>query len=657
MNSITPSPHRARRRSEESSVVLVSSRLAAVPPRVLGHAVVVVLCLAVAYAGRASNLAGSTGSWSVQRAMFQPSAFAFPEASSPDTLVRPPMTNTADASSQRLQIMHYDTQPGDTVNSLSNKFDISENTILWANSLAPDQQLSPGQQVTILPVSGVLYTARSGDSLDEIARRFQSDAGSIAEFNQISVSAPIATGAQLVIPGGRIEDLTRPDLSSRSFTRPDRTGMGSAVTENPAPSLASPSQLIAPGSDAGATGTSDHIPFKARRQIAVVKPLAPVVYHVVDGDTLSSIAQHFGVSEASIAAASGLQGSEDALSVNQKLLIPPVPGVLHVVQTGDTLQAIADRYAADPNAIARANGLKDPFTLQVGQTLVVPGGKVPEVVPAAPTAPRTSYTVTEGDSVSSIANAFGIDMQSIIQANGLSDPYMLQQGQTIVIPGVNAAPSIPAAAPHTTYTVQQGDSLSQIADSFGVDLNKLVGMNSLSDPANLQPGQQIIIPGAGRVVVPSRPAAAPVIPAPAPRPRVVVAQAAPPPARSSGNAGWSVVAVASRFLGTPYVWGGTSPGGFDCSGLVWYAYQHAGVPIPRDMWGQLQSGSRVSRSNLRPGDIVFFGGTYEAGLSHDGIYIGGGRFVDAVDYGIGVAVSNLNDAYWSSHYYGATRPW
>ncbi len=75
------------------------------------------------------------------------------------------------------------------------------------------------------------------------------------------------------------------------------------------------------------------------------------------------------------------------------------------------------------------------------------------------------------------------------------------------------------------------------------------------------------------------------------------------------------------------------------------------------MWGQLQSGTRVSRRNLLPGDIVFFGGTYEAGLSHDGIYIGGGRFVNAVDYGIGVAVSNLNDAYWSSHYYGATRPW
>ncbi|HLG50801.1 MAG TPA: NlpC/P60 family protein, partial [Chloroflexota bacterium] len=82
-----------------------------------------------------------------------------------------------------------------------------------------------------------------------------------------------------------------------------------------------------------------------------------------------------------------------------------------------------------------------------------------------------------------------------------------------------------------------------------------------------------------------------------------------------------------------------------------------GIPIARDMWGQLQSGPRVSRSNLQPGDIVFFANTYQSGLSHDGIYIGGGRFINAVDYGIGVAVRSLSDPYWSSRYFGAVRPW
>jgi cell wall-associated NlpC family hydrolase len=126
--------------------------------------------------------------------------------------------------------------------------------------------------------------------------------------------------------------------------------------------------------------------------------------------------------------------------------------------------------------------------------------------------------------------------------------------------------------------------------------------------------------------------------------------------KSAPAGGWGIVSIASRYLGYAYVWGGTSPSGFDCSGLVWYVYRKAGNPIPRDMWGQYQSGTHVSRGNLQPGDIVFFANTYGSGLSHDGIYIGGGRFIDAADYGIGVTVSSFT-SYWSGHYYGAVRPW
>ncbi len=67
--------------------------------------------------------------------------------------------------------------------------------------------------------------------------------------------------------------------------------------------------------------------------------------------------------------------------------------------------------------------------------------------------------------------------------------------------------------------------------------------------------------------------------------------------------------------------------------------------------------TRISRGNLQPGDIVFFDGTYTAGLSHDGIYIGGGRFIHAADYGVGVEVSSFSNSYYASRYFGATRPW
>ncbi len=79
--------------------------------------------------------------------------------------------------------------------------------------------------------------------------------------------------------------------------------------------------------------------------------------------------------------------------------------------------------------------------------------------------------------------------------------------------------------------------------------------------------------------------------------------------------------------------------------------------MPRDLWGQLQAGPRIKQANLQPGDIVFFENTYTPGLSHDGIYIGNGRFINAASEREGVRVSSLSESYWAARYYGASRPW
>ncbi len=110
-----------------------------------------------------------------------------------------------------------------------------------------------------------------------------------------------------------------------------------------------------------------------------------------------------------------------------------------------------------------------------------------------------------------------------------------------------------------------------------------------------------------------------------------------------------VVGIAMQYLGIPYVWGGSSPSGFDCSGFVMYVYGQVGVSLPHNAAMQYGYGSAVSRSELAPGDLVFFNG-----LGHVGIYIGGNQFIHSPHTGDVVKISSLT-GWYASTYYGARR--
>jgi peptidoglycan DL-endopeptidase CwlO len=119
-----------------------------------------------------------------------------------------------------------------------------------------------------------------------------------------------------------------------------------------------------------------------------------------------------------------------------------------------------------------------------------------------------------------------------------------------------------------------------------------------------------------------------------------------PPSSYGGVAG-----VAMQELGVPYQWAGSSPGsGFDCSGLVMWAYSQVGVSLPHSSYAMWNQGVSVPRDQLQPGDIVFFDG-----LGHVGIYIGGGEFVHAPHTGTVVQVSSLDEGSYAGSYDGARR--
>lgn len=127
----------------------------------------------------------------------------------------------------------------------------------------------------------------------------------------------------------------------------------------------------------------------------------------------------------------------------------------------------------------------------------------------------------------------------------------------------------------------------------------------------------------------------------------------PSAAALNGVSASAIIATAKKYIGVPYLWGGVTPSGFDCSGYVQYVFNIHGVSLPRTSSQQYKMGTYVSKANLKAGDLVFFN-TSGSGVSHLGIYIGNNQFIHS-STSKGVIISSLGNSYWAARYYGARR--
>jgi cell wall-associated NlpC family hydrolase len=179
--------------------------------------------------------------------------------------------------------------------------------------------------------------------------------------------------------------------------------------------------------------------------------------------------------------------------------------------------------------------------------------------------------------------------------------------------GLVAAPALtsPASA-HPSYTVQSGDTLSSIAQSLGSTWQELYSANRdvISSPALIYPGQILRTGGGGSA-----------------GPAGAVASGGEASADPAGDLGQQLLAEASQLEGVPYVYGGSTPSGFDCSGFTSYVFAQAGKTIPRTSSEQAVAAAPVSGDDLRPGDLIFYspGGS----VSHVAIYAGNGMVWEA----------------------------
>lgn len=296
-----------------------------------------------------------------------------------------------------------------------------------------------------------------------------------------------------------------------------------------------------------------------------------------------------------------------------------------VVKENDTVWSLAKRYQVLPQDIVKANGLKNPDALKPGTRLKIPAPVKPKVVPV--TMRKTG--VIDADRV------------CIRYAPHRTDRAvtLLDKGHPVLV------------------TARQGNWLQVKLPSGQMgwvrdDLVKVTG--TLAARAKPAKPQQI----AKRSMKPSHPAqkntriASKRTVASSSSARQEVASVGSASGRSAGE---SIVRTASRFHGVRYRWGGSSRSGFDCSGFTRYVFRHkAGVDLPHSASAQFRRGKPVSRSELKPGDLVFFQ-TYRRGASHVGIYIGNGKFIHASSAGGRVRVDSLNDGYYRQRYLGARR--
>lgn len=383
-------------------------------------------------------------------------------------------------------------------------------------------------------------------------------------------------------------------------------------------------------------------------------------YTIQRGDTLSSISSAFKVDIQNIRQANNLTGN--LIFAGRKLIIPTDLKVetkakadsYYTIARGDTLNKIAAKFGTTAQNIRNLNNIKGD--LIVAGTKIRVSGSVQTAQPkpaakpanantAKAAAKATSYTVKAGDTLAKIAAAQGVSVSQIRSLNNISSDLIFP-GQKLALaaaegtivkeapvvaakPVVDAAPAASAATLNANgqYTVKAGDWLTKIANNFGTTVANLRALNNIS-------GDFIYVGQVLQVTGTPKPKASVAAPTPAP-----VVEAAPV------SRGASILATAEAYIGTPYVWGGRTPAGFDCSGFVQYVYQQArGVNVGTWTVPQESAGPQISVSAAQPGDLLFWGS--KGSTYHVAIYAGNNKFIHAPQPGQSVTYASISP-YWA----------
>lgn len=416
---------------------------------------------------------------------------------------------------------------------------------------------------------------------------------------------------------------------------------------------------------------------------------ADTTHKVAKNDTVWDLSQKYGVSIQAIEALNNIDQNSHLIVTGQTLKVPAKDAQVSennntaqvadkkadtentsdvTVKAGDTLWTLAQQYNTSVEKLRELNGLAaDAYLIHPGNVLKVNGTVQATQQPAQTEQPvqqqeqaqteqpvvqqeatqeqaqepqlvvsanHTTHTVQAGESLYSIAQAYGVTVDSLRASNNLGATLLV--GQTLTINDPAKDPAQEAAAQQAAQE-QAAAQAQQEAAAQQAAQEQAAAAQAQQQAAAQQQVQQ---------PVQNQAPAQAQTQAPAQQTQQVQQQTQPAQVQqpqqqvvSTSADGGAIAAYAQSFIGTPYVWGGSTPSGFDCSGLTQYVYAHFGKQIGRNTIAQESAGAHIPVSQAQVGDLLFWGtpgSTY-----HVAIYLGGNSFVAAPEPGQSVKIGNM----------------
>lgn len=443
----------------------------------------------------------------------------------------------------------YTIQPGDTLAVIAMKNGVNWRDVAKWNQIDPEKTLFVGtslylydakpqetQSTSKSTAKPDVYVVQANDSLSGVANQFNLSVKQLAEYNDLSVTDGLFVGQKLQLKepkNSRSTAKAEPKavqanakrIATKNYTVKrgeylkliaDRYALSNQELAELTPGLTAGSNLMVgqkinvPTQDISVDEVAETKTASKSEKATLSVSYKTEGYKVQRGDTLSSIATKSKISLAELAELNNLKASSH-VQLGQTLKVPATNTVpeQYVVQSGDSLNAIASKYNLQTGYLADLNGISRTAGLRAGQRLKLTG--TVEEAPSKPSknakeeTPET-YTVKSGDSLGNIANRYHLQLDYLAALNGLSRNSSVRVGQRLKLTGdvptvetakvdTKSSTKTVAAGKNTErYTVKSGESLNSIASRAGISVRELAEMNALKASANLQRGQNIVIP-------------------------------------------------------------------------------------------------------------------------------------------------------------------